>query len=319
MSAVIAVTGATGVVGGGVARRLAIAGIAQRLIVRSPNRTPSLAGAEIAVASYGDAAAARAALAGVHTVFMVSGAEDPNRLADHLTFLDAAAQMGVRRIVYTSFFGASPTSTFLLARDHWYTENRIRALGLDFTFLRDNLYADQFLDFAGPEGVLRGPAADGRVAAVARADVIEVAVTVLESAAIAADRRAGHDGATYGLTGPRALTLGEVAETITRVTGRRVRYQPESVEQAYASRSVFGAPSWQVDAWVTTYLAIGAGELAEVTGDVALVTGHPAVSLEQLLGGSRLGGSRPARPSASQLSQLEVGRDRPWPDNATGS
>ncbi len=277
-------TGATGIVGGGVARRLATAGIDQRLLVRSPARTPALPGAQVAAASYGDPIAARHALTGVDTVFMVSGAEDPQRRADHLTFVDAIAAAGVRRVVYTSFFGAGPDSTFLLARDHWYTEQRIRDLGLEFTFLRDNLYADQFLDFAGPEGVLRGPAGDGRVAAVARADVIDVAVDVLQAAALS-PASTEHDGMTYGLTGPAALNLDEVAEIITTVTGRRVRYEPETVEQAYASRAGFGAPDWQLDAWVSTYTAIAAGELAGVTDDVALITGHPPISLEQLLGG----------------------------------
>ena len=100
---------------------------------------------------------AEAAGAEVH-VFMVSGAEDPNRLADHRTFIDAAAAAGVHRIVYTSFFGATAASTFLLGRDHWFTEEHLRESGLTFTFLRNNLYADQFLDWAGPEGVLAGPA-----------------------------------------------------------------------------------------------------------------------------------------------------------------
>ena len=154
-------------------------------------------GAEVAQASYADAAAARAALAGIDTLFMVSGAEDPNRLAAHLTFVDAAAAAGVRRIVYTSFFGAGPDSTFLLARDHWYTETADPRLGLAFTFLRDNLYADVFLDFAGPEGVLRGPAGDGRVAAVARADVIDVAVAVLRGRG-AGDRRPRTTGRPTG-------------------------------------------------------------------------------------------------------------------------
>ena len=81
MTVRLAVTGATGVVGGGVARRLATAGIAQRLVVRSPNRTPALPAAEVAAASYADSPAARAALAGIDTLFMVSGAEEPNRLA----------------------------------------------------------------------------------------------------------------------------------------------------------------------------------------------------------------------------------------------
>jgi uncharacterized protein YbjT (DUF2867 family) len=284
MSAAIAVTGATGVVGGGVARRLAAAGVRQRLIVRSPNRTPALPHADVAVASYDDAAAAKDALSGIETLFMVSGAEEPNRLHAHLTFVTAAAEAGVRRIVYTSFFDASATSTFLLARDHFYTEKRIRELGLAFTFLQNNLYADLLLDFAGPEAVLRGPAGNGRVATVARADVIDSAVVILESAAGANRAPSVHDGVTYRLTGPESLGLAEVAEIITHGTGRQVSYQAETIEEAYASRAAFEAPRWQVDAWVSTYAAIAQGELAEVTGDVALVTGHQPLSLAQLLG-----------------------------------
>ena len=285
MSATVAVTGATGVVGAGVARGLATDGIAQRLIVRSPERTPALPGADIAVASYADAGAARAALAGVDTLFMVSGSEDPNRLADHLTFVDAATAAGVHRIVYTSFFGANADSTFLLGRDHWHTERHIRQAGLTFTFLRDSFYADVLPEWAGPERVLRGPAGEGRLAAVARADVIDVALVVLLAAAGSGRQSTAHDNATYDLTGPQALTLAEVADIITRATGRPVRYQPETIEEAYTSREVFGAPKWMVDAWVSTYTAIAAGELDEVTDDVPRLTGHPAVSLEQLLGG----------------------------------
>jgi uncharacterized protein YbjT (DUF2867 family) len=287
MTATIAVTGATGIVGGGVAQRLGALGLAQRLVVRSPGRAPSIPGAVVAAASYADSAAAVAALAGIDTVFMVSGAEEPNRLAGHLTFVDAAVAAGVGRIVYTSFVNAGPAATFLLARDHWFTEQHIRESGLAFTFLRDNLYAEQFLEFAGPEGVLRGPAGDGRAAPVARADVIDVAVTVLADAAgrPGSSLSTVHDGATYDLTGPESLTMNDVAGILTRGTGHPVRYEPETVEQAYASRAVFGAPPWQLDAWVSTYTAIAAGELAEVTDDVRRVTGHRAMSLAELLGG----------------------------------
>jgi len=281
----VAVTGATGIVGGAVARRLAAAGVTERLLVRSPDRSPRLPDAEVVVAPYGDATAVQAALTGIETVFMVSGAEEPRRRADHFTFVEAAASAGVRRIVYTSFAGAGPDSTFLLARDHWFTEERIRELGLAFTFLRDNLYADLLIDFAGPEGVLRGPAGDGRVAAVARADVIDAALAILGSVTAATGIESPHDGRTYRLTGPAALTLDEVAEIITTVTGRRVSYQRESVEQAYESRSAFGAAQWQLDAWVSTYTAIAAGELAEVTDDVEQLTGRPAIGLAELLGG----------------------------------
>ena len=130
--------------------------------------------------------------------------------------------------------------------------------------------------------MIRGPAGKGRLSAVARADVIDAAVAVLLDAARGESR---HDGASYGLTGPAALTLDEIADTITRVTGRQVRYQEETVEEAHASRAIYGAPRWQVDAWVSTYTAIAAGEFEEVTDDVSRVTGRAASSLEELLGG----------------------------------
>ncbi len=285
----IAVTGATGHLGGEVAAALSAAGLAPRLLVRSRARAPELPGSEVLVAGYADGAATRAALHGMDTVFMVSGAEEPHRLAAHRTFLDAAVDAGVTRVVYTSFFAAAPDATFTLARDHWHTEQHIRASGLRFTFLRDNLYADQFLLFAGPDGVLLGPGGDGRVSAVARRDVADAAVAVLRAAVEGtggSNPSAGspHDGCTYDLTGPEALSLAEVARTITVGTGRPVRYQPQTLVQAYASRAGYGAADWQVEAWVSTYTAIAAGELSGVSGDVELLSGHPATTLAQLLG-----------------------------------
>ena len=283
MTARIGVTGSTGVVGGGVARGLADAGIATRLIVRSAARAPELPGTEVAVAAYGDRADSEAALSGIQTLFMVSAAEHPDRLAQHLDFVDAAAAAGVQRIVYTSFFGASPESTFLLGRDHWHTEERIRASGMHFTLLRDNLYADFLPLFGGEDGVLRGPAGDGRLAAVARADVTDVAVAVLKAAAVVEPGSSAHDGTVYHLTGPQSLTLAEYAAILTRVTGRAFSFRNESIEEAYASRAVFDAPDWMVDAWVSTYTAIAVGEMDGVTTDVEQVSGHPPLSLEQLL------------------------------------
>ena len=94
---------------------------------------------------------------------MVSAAESADRLDQHRTFIDAAAEAGVRHIVYTSFLGAAPDATFTLARDHWVTEEHIRASGLAFTFLRDSFYLDFLPALAGEDGVIRGPAGDGLV------------------------------------------------------------------------------------------------------------------------------------------------------------
>jgi uncharacterized protein YbjT (DUF2867 family) len=269
----IVVSGATGRLGGRVARRL---GGDLRLLVRDPARAPEVPGAEIAIAEYADRRSVRAALRGAETVLMVSAAETPDRVAQHRAFVDAAATAGVRHLVYTSFAGAAPGATFTLARDHWATEQHIRASGLEWTFLRDNLYAD-FLPFmVGDDGVIRGPAADGRAAVVAQDDIADAAIAVLRDPS-------PHAGETYDLTGPEALTLTEAADIVTRATGREVRYHPETLEEAYASRERYQAPRWQVDAWVSTYTAIAADELATVTGDVARLTGHPATSLMDLL------------------------------------
>ena len=94
-----------------------------------------------------------------------------------------------------------------------------------------------------------------------------------------------HAGRTYSLTGPEELTLAEAAATMTRVLGREVTFEDETLEEAYASRAAYGVPGWQLDAWVSTYTAIAAGELAGVTGDVELLTGRSAMSLEDLLAG----------------------------------
>ncbi len=272
----IAVSGATGHLGGRVARRLAASGTQQRLLVRDPARAPQLPGAEVAQATYADTGAVGRSLSGVATVLMVSASETADRVDQHYAFIDAAAAVGVQHLVYVSFFGAAPEATFTLARDHWATEEHIRASSLPFTFLRDNLYADFLPSMVGPDGVLRGPAGQGRAAVVAQDDIADVATAVLRDPG-------PHAGATHNLTGPQALTLDDVAAALATVTGKAVSYHPETVEEAYRSRASYGAPQWQVDAWVSTYTAFAAGELDGVDDAVPRLTGHSATSLGDLL------------------------------------
>lgn len=276
MTSPLGVTGATGNVGGRVARALAGAGVDQRLLVRDRSRAPALAGVDVAQASYGDGTAVRRALAGCRTVLMVSGSESPTRLDEHRTFVDAAADAGVEHLVYTSFYGAAPDATFTLARDHFATEEHIKASGMAWTFLRDNLYLDFVPHMAGAEGVIRGPAGTGRVSAVARDDVATAAVAVLTDPA-------AHAGSTYDLTGPEAFTLAEAAALLSERTGRRVAFRDETLEEAFASRASYGAPGWQVEAWVSTYTAIAAGEMAGVSRDVERLTGRAPRGLRELL------------------------------------
>ncbi|MBF4588809.1 SDR family oxidoreductase [Curtobacterium sp. VKM Ac-1395] len=272
----IAITGATGNIGGAVARALAADGVPFRMVVRDPARAPELPGTEVRTATFADAAASRAALEGVDLLLMVSGAEAQDRLEQHRTFVTAAADAGVRHVVYTSFMGAAEDATFTLGRDHWATEQAIRATDMAHTFLRDSFYLDFVEDLVGEDGVIRGPAGDGAMAAVARADVARVATSVLRDPAAHLDR-------TYDLTGPAAITLAEAASIVSAERGRAVRYQPETMEEAYASRARWNPERWQADAWVSTYTAIAEGALARVTGDVERVTGRAPMSLRDVL------------------------------------
>ncbi|HKX76127.1 MAG TPA: SDR family oxidoreductase [Acidimicrobiia bacterium] len=271
----IAITGASGNIGGGVARLLAGQGIPLRLLARDRSRLPQLPGTDAYQAEYSDRQAMEEALQGVSTMLLVSGRESQDRLAHHQSAIDAAVAAGVETVVYTSFAGAAPEATFTLARQHWFTEEHLRRSGMAPVILRNNLYLDVIPYFPGPDGIIRGPAADGRLAAVAREDVIEVAAACLLDPA--------HRGAVYHLTGPESFSFGEAAAILSEFSGRNIGYYPETVEEAYRSRAVYNAPQFEVEGWVTSYLAVATGELAEVSDDVAVVTSHRPVSLREFL------------------------------------
>ncbi len=277
----IGVTGASGALGGLVTRQLAGSDfrLDLRLLVRDPDRAPDV-DTDVRVCEYADHAACVAALRGVETLLMVSAAEAPDRRDQHRTFVAAAAEAGVGHVVYTSFAGAAPDATFTLGRDHADTEAAILASGMEHTFLRDAFYVDVLPLFADEHGVIRGPAGSGRVAAVARADVADVASEVLREPAL-------HRGAAYTLTGPEALSLHEVAERAGAVLGRDLRYVEETVDEAWASRRAGhpDAEDYLLEAWISTYTAIADGSCAEVTDDVRRVTGRAPRRLEDVLGG----------------------------------
>jgi NAD(P)H dehydrogenase (quinone) len=275
----VAVTGASGLLGSKLAFRLAAEGAPQRLVVRDAARAPSLGDdplpeADVAVvAGYTDTRAMVEAFSGTDTVVLVSAREDADRVAQHRAAVDAAVAAGVPRIVYVSFVGAAPDAVFTFARDHWHTEEYIRATGVRHTFVRDNLYHRGLALMVGDDGVIRGPAGDGRVASVSHDDIADVVTHLL----LDEDARR-HDGRTYDVTGPEALTLDEVARALSTATGREITYHPETLKEAYASRERYGAPRFEVDGWVSSYAAIAAGELARVSDTVERLVERPAQS-----------------------------------------
>jgi uncharacterized protein YbjT (DUF2867 family) len=143
------------------------------------------------------------------------------------------------------------------------------------TFLRMNLYMDFIPMMVQPDGAIRGPAGQGRVSAIHRDDVAAAAAAVL----LAGD----HEGAVHDLTGPEAFTLAEAAGQMSATTGKAVRFEDETDEEAFASRASFGAPDWEVRGWVSSYWAIRDGSLQRVSPSVRELTGRDPVSLKEFL------------------------------------
>jgi NAD(P)H dehydrogenase (quinone) len=270
----IAITGATGSLGGRIAQKLADREVPLRLIVRDASRAPELPGAEVATATYLDQPAMLKALKGIETVFFVSGFEAKDRLEQHKSAVDAFVRAGVKRVVYTSFLNAAPDSTFTFARHHYHTEQYLEDAGLRFVALRDSLYMDLLPHFVD-DGVILGPAGEGKFAPVSRDDIADVAVALL------LDEE--HPTARYDLTGPELLTMSEVAEQLSEAGESPVRFVNETLEEAYASRAHFGAPDFEVEGWVTSYYAINVGEMEVVSDTVQRIAGHPPISFERFL------------------------------------
>ena len=107
--------------------------------------------------------------------------------------------------------------------------------------------------------MIAAPAGDGRTSFVSRDDLADVAAAVLLR------QDTDLDGQALEVTGPEALTMAEAAEVLTEITGRPVTYRDQTVEEAWATRRPSGHPDWEIEGWVTSYLAIAAGELSTVT------------------------------------------------------
>ena len=124
--------------------------------------------------------------------------------------------------------------------------------------------------------VIRGPAGDGLVSAVARRDAADIVVAVMLNVQ-------EYENKVLNLTGPRDLSMKDIVEVVGEKLGKEIFYINESVEEAYESRKVWEAEQWQYDSWVSTYTAIAKGEQSGVSLDIEKILNRPATSLEDLV------------------------------------
>lgn len=248
----------------------------------TPSPSPDLPGApegpshaEVVQTEYGHVPRSIEALRGIDTVFMVSLHDGVDHTIDHHDFVDAAAQAGVRQMVYLSIVGAGQEATSFLGRQHGDTENYLTTSGLENTIIRANFVAETLPGFL-TEDVLYAPVADGRVAAVARDDVAASIATVLSDAP-------PHAGKIYELSGPQALDFHDIAAAFTTAFGEKFRFIDWSEDEARLKLADHQAPEHVVDEWLSVYRAIRQGVHREVTDDVRHLTGREPTPVAEAL------------------------------------
>ena len=272
----IAVTGVTGNLGGMVSRLCKKNGIEVRNLARNVEKAEKLGFSNVFKSSYDKSEDTVKSLEGIEVLFMVSGSENPNRVQQHKDFIDAAKVAGISHVIYLSFYNASKNSIFTLGRDHYATEEYIKENGFKYTFLRDNFYADFFVDLCREYGEIKGPAGNGKVSAVVRSDVSEVAAKILENPE-------KWENQTLNRTGPEELSMDEIVKTVSKYFGKKIKYIEETVEEAYESRKIWKAEQWEYDSWVSTYTAIAENEQSGISNDIEKVLGRKATSLTEYL------------------------------------
>jgi uncharacterized protein YbjT (DUF2867 family) len=265
----VLVTGATGNTGSALVERLLRRGVGVRAMVRTSAAAERFddSAATPVVADFDDPRAVAAALAGVDRAYLVTPSSERAE-AQQMRFAELAAAAGVRHLVKLSQFAAAADSPVRFLRYHAAVEQHIRGLGIGWTFLRPNLYLQGLLAMAGPiraEGRFFAPIGDSRVSAVDVRDIADVAAAVLTEP--------GHDGATYSITGPAAVTHAEIAAAIGEATGRPVTFVdvPPAV---FADQLRHVLPAWQVEGLIEDYAHYARGEAAAVHDTVTSVTGH---------------------------------------------
>lgn len=271
----VLVTGATGNTGSALVDLLTRRGAPVRVMVRRQDDAARFDTARVSVvaADFDDAESVAAALAGIDQAYLVTPSSE--KAEQHqVRFAEAAVDASVRHLVVLSQFAAEPGSPVRFLRWHAAVERRIRELGIGFTFLRPNLFFQGLLAAArtiAASSRLFAPIGDARVSAVDVRDIAGVAAAALTEP--------GHEGKIYTITGPAAITHGEIAAALSAALGREITFVNTS-PQAFAEGMRGILPPWQVDGLLEDYAHYARGEAAQVYPTVADVTGRQPLSIE---------------------------------------
>ncbi len=277
----ILVTGATGRTGQHIVDHLLADGQRVRILTRANSNVPDRwDGVERVTGDLEDPESLRRAMSGVEGLFVLAPM-DPELDRMEGNAYAAAAESGVDHVVKMSTTKPEPESPIPWWRSHWRSEQALRSSGLTWTILRPNGISFFLLDHAPSvreHGVFRTAAGRGRMALIDADDIGAV------TAGVFADR-GRYAGAVLDLTGPAAVSYGDVADILTSVTARPVAHDDISAEDAHALLLDVGIAEWEADGIIANWLMTrdGSGGFDRVTDQVERVTGRPPRGIEHFL------------------------------------
>jgi uncharacterized protein YbjT (DUF2867 family) len=274
----ILVTGATGNVGSAVLGNLGTTDVNLRALAHDESKARSLKdrGVEAVVGELLEPETLIPALEGVSTVLLITPIH-PEQVTQATNVIEAAKESGNDpRIVRLSVHQASHEAPSRNSRQHAQIEDELRSSGLPYTLLRPQSFMQNTLVTArtvASEGKIYQPFKDGKLGMIDAWDIGEVAAKVLTEE--------GHEGAVYTLTGPAAISFYEVAEALSEVLGKEVRYVDISLEDAKRAMLNMGLSEWRADVLIEYAEAHSEGYSNFTTQDVEQLTGQPATSYKE--------------------------------------
>ena len=246
---------------------------------RDPSKLADLAAKGITVRKldFDDASTLPAAFAGVDRVLLISSDALGRRVQQHSAAIAAAEAAGVKHVVYTSAPGARPNVGTGVSPEHYWTEQALAASGMDWTALRNHIYAEISLLGAGhalETGQLFDATGGKGRAYVTRADAARTAAGAL----------LGAEGkAIYDVSGPRAVTQAELAALFAEIAGKPVTRIGLEPAQLHGGLLAAGLPAEMADVMVAFDVDASEGLHAVVTDVVKQFSGRDPQDLADFL------------------------------------
>ncbi|HEY1024322.1 MAG TPA: SDR family oxidoreductase [Sphingobacteriaceae bacterium] len=234
----ILILGATGTTGQQVLQRLAdIPDIRLRAATRHPEANHKVNAAEYVKFDYTEKATIEKAIKGVQKVFLVTPFV-PELFEYEKAVIDAVKDASVEHIVKVSVTGAEDRHGTAIGKIHGNLESLISETGIPYTFLRPFSFMQNFSNHASytirSQNAFYQPAGDGKINSIDTRDIAAVAAKALTEN--------GHEGKAYTLTGPEPLSNARVAEILSSVTGREIKYIDIPEDQARRAMREAGMP-----------------------------------------------------------------------------